>query len=146
MATTKKILIALDASERANVVLDEGLKLAAALKAKVVLFRAIASLKDLPVPLPVPTAPLQLQMTTEGERDLKQLAARVPAGLLEAAVVEEGSAWRAICHAASRLAVDVIVIGAYSQTGVERLLGSTAGRVANHAPCSVLVVRTPAPS
>jgi universal stress protein A len=40
----------------------------------------------------------------------------------------------------------MIVTGTHGRTGVSRtLIGSVAERVVRHAPCSVLVVRPPAP-
>lgn len=56
--------------------------------------------------------------------------------------VSQPSAWVAICEHAEEREADLVVIGTHGRTGVERLLiGSTAERVARHAPCPVLVVR-----
>lgn len=45
---------------------------------------------------------------------------------------------------ASRERADLIVVGSHGRTGIKRLLlGSVASHVATHAPCSVLVVKTP---
>jgi nucleotide-binding universal stress UspA family protein len=52
-----------------------------------------------------------------------------------------GAPWEAVCNAARTTAVDVIVIGSHGYSGLDRLLGTTAARIVNHAPCSVLVVR-----
>jgi nucleotide-binding universal stress UspA family protein len=38
---------------------------------------------------------------------------------------------------------DLIVIGSHGYAGFDRLLGTTAAKVVNHAHCSVLVVREP---
>lgn len=52
------------------------------------------------------------------------------------------AAWLAICDHAEARRAHLIVLGTHGRTGVERLLiGSTAERVARHAPCPVLVVR-----
>jgi nucleotide-binding universal stress UspA family protein len=37
----------------------------------------------------------------------------------------------------------LIVIGSHGYGGLDRVLGTTAARVVNHALCSVLVVRPP---
>jgi len=38
--------------------------------------------------------------------------------------------------------IDLIIIGSHGRTGIKRLLvGSTAERVVEHAPCPVLVVK-----
>jgi len=56
--------------------------------------------------------------------------------------VARGHAARAITEAASEMGADLVVIGHRGHSGVvERLLGSTTGRVVETASCSVLVVR-----
>ena len=40
---------------------------------------------------------------------------------------------------------DLVVIGSHGYGGLDRLLGTTAAKVANRAPCSVLVVRGKTP-
>lgn len=53
-----------------------------------------------------------------------------------------GSPWRTIVDYAKRAKCDLIVIPTHGHTGPKHLLlGSTAERVVQHAPCSVLVVR-----
>jgi nucleotide-binding universal stress UspA family protein len=56
-------------------------------------------------------------------------------------LVHVGAPWESICRAARENAVDLIVIGSHGVHGIERLLGTTATRVLNHADRSVLVVR-----
>ena len=63
----------------------------------------------------------------EGEVDLA-----VSTGKVEVAVVRH----------AEQHEVDVIVVGATGRTGLTRLLlGSTAERIVQHAPCPVLTVK-----
>jgi nucleotide-binding universal stress UspA family protein len=58
-----------------------------------------------------------------------------------AAEALEGAAAPALCRAARRLRADLVVLASRGRTGWLRvLLGSTAERVAEHAPCAVLVV------
>ncbi|HEV3189281.1 MAG TPA: universal stress protein, partial [Polyangiaceae bacterium] len=52
-----------------------------------------------------------------------------------------GTPWEAVCNAARAAGADVIVIGSHGYAGFDRLLGTTAARIVNHAACSVLVVR-----
>jgi nucleotide-binding universal stress UspA family protein len=49
--------------------------------------------------------------------------------------------WEALCLCAQAHQADVIVIGSHGYGGLDRILGSTAARVVNHALCSVFVVR-----
>jgi nucleotide-binding universal stress UspA family protein len=58
------------------------------------------------------------------------------------AYLQTGYPFEQIIEVASRLKVDLIVIGSHSHTGLMHLLlGSTAERVVQHAPCPVLVVK-----
>ena len=61
---------------------------------------------------------------------------------LHTAVVAAEHAVVAICDYAREHDIDLIVMGATGRGGVSRLLvGSTAERVARHAPCAVLLAR-----
>ncbi|WP_038247170.1 universal stress protein [Ghiorsea bivora] len=53
----------------------------------------------------------------------------------------QGSPARTICNFAQAMPADLIIIGRHGEKGVleHLLLGSTAERVVQHAPCSVLV-------
>lgn len=49
-----------------------------------------------------------------------------------------------ILDVAAECQADLIVLGSHGRKGIERfMLGSVAESVARHAPCSVLIVRTP---
>ena len=59
--------------------------------------------------------------------------------------VERGRASRVIVEAAADWDADLIVLGSHGYGFWERnLLGSVSDSVVHHAPCSVMVVRTPA--
>jgi nucleotide-binding universal stress UspA family protein len=51
-----------------------------------------------------------------------------------------------VCGAAKALDADLIVVGSHGYGTVDRLLGTTAAKIVNHAECSVLVVRPSKPS
>jgi nucleotide-binding universal stress UspA family protein len=70
------------------------------------------------------------------------LAAGNPRVVVESPGVLHGQPWRDIVSTASRLDVDLVVIGSHGYSGWDRVLGTTAGKVANHADRSVLVVHT----
>jgi nucleotide-binding universal stress UspA family protein len=56
----------------------------------------------------------------------------------------EGVPWVEIVRFAEKRAVDLIVMGTHGRTGISHaFIGSVAERVVRHAPCPVLVVRTP---
>lgn len=69
---------------------------------------------------------------------LDALAARFEMGT---GVLVEGHSGRTILEWAEANAVDCIVIASHRPGLQDYLLGSTAGRVVRHAPCSVHVVR-----
>jgi nucleotide-binding universal stress UspA family protein len=140
----KRILVGLDGSDRATGVLDASVTLGRALGARLVVFRAVGLPPDLPQDFFKTTDQAPLEFLCNGARDyLKACTARVPAELLapEGPEVVVGVAWDAVCGTARRLQVDLIVIGSHGYGGIDRLLGTTAAKVVNHAPCSVLVVR-----
>ena len=57
-------------------------------------------------------------------------------------LVRNGRAYNEITSAARTLKADLIVISTHGRTGLKHvLMGSTAERVVQHAPCPVLVVR-----
>jgi nucleotide-binding universal stress UspA family protein len=47
-----------------------------------------------------------------------------------------------VCETAKADGVDLVVIGSHGYGGIDRLLGTTAAKIVDHAPCSVYVVRT----
>ena len=64
------------------------------------------------------------------------------AGIPADTAVREGDPRSAIVDEADEWEADLIVVGSHGRTGVKRwLLGSVAGAVVSHAPCSVEVVR-----
>lgn len=138
-----KILVGLDASPRARDVLDTAVNLARKTGGKLVLFRAVGIPLGLP-PEAYALSPDSLEdmLEREAKQYLEQLAADVPAGLVETVHVHAGTPWRSICATAHEFGVDLIVIGSHGYQGLDRLVGTTASKVVNHAECSVLVVRS----
>ena len=79
--------------------------------------------------------------------DAEHLTARAAdavnaAGITADTAVREGDPRSAIVDEADEWGADLIVVGSHGRTGVKRwLLGSVAGAIVSHAPCSVEVVR-----
>ena len=93
-------------------------------------------------------APLPMDEVTESMRKaasakLKEQAKLAPEGVKIFADLEETMQEpdHAICRIAKEIGADLIVIGRHGHKGfLEHLLiGSTAERVARHAPCAVLI-------
>ncbi len=139
----KKILTCLDNSPRAIHVLAAAVDLARRTGAKLTLFRSVGLPPELAHDDIIGVSPNQLiDRLLESARDaLQKLAAEVPPELLEGVEVRVGTPWNAICAEATALGVDLVVIGSHGFSGVDRILGTTAAKVVNHADRSVLVVR-----
>ncbi len=102
---------------------------------------------DLAVTLPteVPVAYADAQLLETCRIRLAEIVAEqfkgVP-GIVQDAFF--GSPWSAICDYAGRTQTDLIVVTTHGRTGLRHvLIGSTAERIVQHAPCPVLVVKNP---
>ena len=138
----KRILVCLDGSPAQTAVLDAAAAVGAALGARLILFHAVA----IPVHLPqqalaVPPTDVGGLLSDMARTQLEELA-QTRAELVERIQVEIGTAWRAVCDTAKADDVELVVIGSHSYGGIDRLLGTTAAKIVDHAPCSVYVVRT----
>jgi nucleotide-binding universal stress UspA family protein len=137
----KRILIALDESPVAEEVLRQASALATATGAKLILFRAVTLPTDLPHELLVEPDRLGEVLTNRARRALERQTIALPPYLIEGTRVAIGAPWQAICEQAKRDDADLIALGAHGYHGLDRLLGTTASKVVNHADRPVLVVR-----
>src|SRR3954452_17690321 len=145
------VFVGLDASPRAEAVLETAKELAQRTGGKLILFRAVGVPHEIPSEAYTMTpASLAELLEREAKKYLDRLAETLPAGMVLATAVGVGTPWQGICAAADHHAVDLVVIGSHGYSGLDKLIGTTAGKVVNHAKQSVLVVRgrpefTPAP-
>lgn len=136
------LLVCLDASDRAQFVLSQAIDIAKASKAKLRLFRAVGVPPELPKELYTLSPNALPDVLVKGAQEqLGELAKQVPAELLDGVDAHLGIPWDAICKAAQTSNADLIVIGSHGFSGLDRVLGTTAARVVNHADRSVLVLR-----
>jgi nucleotide-binding universal stress UspA family protein len=139
----KRILVALDSSSRAPKVLEAATRLAELTGAKLVLYRAITISPDVPREALVETdTRLEDLLVANARTDLQQIAEHVRPELLEQVVTAFATPWDGICRVARERDADLIVIGSHGYGGLDRLLGTVAAKVVNHADRNVLVVRT----
>ncbi|HUJ58330.1 MAG TPA: universal stress protein [Kofleriaceae bacterium] len=138
-----RILVALDGSPSAPKVLEAAGRLARLTGAKLVLFRAITVATDLPEEVLI-RGELRLEdvLRARAHDELERLAAGIDPALIEQIVVELAVPWDGICRAARQRDVDLIAIGSHGYGALDRILGTTAAKVVNHADRNVLVVRT----
>lgn len=73
-----------------------------------------------------------------------QLEERVTAMPGVSAMIVSGHSGRTIVDTATSMKADCIVLGSHKPGLIDYLLGSTAARVVQHAPCAVHVARYPA--
>jgi universal stress protein F len=140
----KRILTAVDSSQRAPKVLAAALHLAKLADAKLIVFRAIGVPPDLPQELfQVTDLRVEDVLLRNAHNDLARLTRLIPPDRIEKITTSFATAWDGICHAAREHDVDLIVIGSHGYSGLDRILGTTAGKVVSHADRNVLVVRTP---
>lgn len=137
----QKILVAVDVSERAAAVFDTAAALAEKLGATLRVVQVITVPAEFPPAAAASHAdPLPVHLNELAVRYLKELAARAPLIETGEPIVAVGQPWRAILDTARELDVDLIVVGSHGYHGWDRVLGTTAGKVANSADRSVLVV------
>lgn len=138
----KSVMACLDTSPRAASVLAAAHDLARRSGASLVLFRSVGLPPELEGEL-LTMAPQDVggELLRRAEADLRDRAAALTPGAVADVRVRIGVAWDAICTEARELDCDVIVIGSHGYTVLDRLVGTTAAKVVNHADRSVLVVR-----
>jgi nucleotide-binding universal stress UspA family protein len=138
----KTIVVGLDGSKRQPSVLRTATQVARATGAKLVLLRAVPVPSELPPRIygvaPDDVGPILL---ADANSELALVAKDVPAELLQHAHARLGSPWRVLVDESQKLGADLVVIGSHGYDALDHLLGTTAGKVVNHARCSVLVAR-----
>jgi nucleotide-binding universal stress UspA family protein len=136
-----RILVALESTADAAAVLEEAVEVAEQHGARLVLLRTIHAVPMFAPSAVLATAQLVTTLEQSASDELSALASRAPAGMVDEALVRCGPLAETICRVAELANVDLIVMGATPTTGVWRRGGVTSTRVANCAPCRVLVVR-----
>ncbi len=141
----KVILAAVDSSPRAAGVVRAATEIAGRFGAVVHLFRVVTLPPEFPAAASNPPDDLEDAMREQAKRELAALGGGDPHVVAEAPEIGTQEPWRAILGRARALNVDLIVIGSHGYAGWDRILGTTAGKVANHADRPVLVVHEPPP-
>jgi universal stress protein F len=145
----RRILVGLDGSPRESLVLAAAQELALKFDATLLLVRAVG------VPPEIPAEAWQdpeLSVKEYLEKRARQGLEHCEKQLCEALrsrhslEVVVATPWQALCSCAQEHQMDLIVIGSHGYSGLDRVLGTTAARVVNHASCSVFVVRASAPT
>jgi universal stress protein A len=138
----KNILAPTDLSGQSKYALKTAVALARKCGAKLVLFHVV----QMPNCSSFDAPPDAEEMMKQARNSLDAFASKIPPGVTVEKVVRFGTREpvELIVEEANDVSADLIVVGTHAYTGLRRvLLGSTAERVARHAPCPVLIVRRP---
>ncbi len=141
-----KILVALDGSPRSVGVLDHAVSHARLADAKVVLFRSYSIPPEMALAWPASDDILEQTLRSRVQAYLDDQAKRVPKELFGGTRIASGSPWQAVCAAARKENVDLVVIGSHGYSGIDLFIGTNAAKIVNHADRPVLVVRTVPPA
>ena len=143
----KRILVCLDASPRAAVVLSTAADLAKRTGAKLRLLRAVGLPPEIDQEMLVHSGGNIIDTLKEkAQTELAGLLKGVPADTIEASDILLGTPWDAICREAKAVDADLVIIGSRGYSCVDRVLCSTAAKVVNHCDRSVLVVKSAEPA
>lgn len=113
-------------------------------------FHLVHVIEPNPLKTPLILDEVAMKELTEDERQSGRTVLGITQRLLRAGIPEarvhahmdEGDARMQILKLASKLPADMIVLGSHGRTGFNRfILGSVANAVAEHAPCSVCILR-----
>jgi len=138
----ERILVGLDGSTRAPAVLATAVDLARRLGAKLHLYRAVSVPGELPT-IALSMSPGEVASLLErlAMEELVALSKQVPTEVLGDVTVSLAIPWQGVCEAALRHHAQLIIVGSHGYGGLDRVLGTTAAKIVNHAEASVLVAR-----
>jgi universal stress protein F len=142
-AAMKTILVGIDLSEHARRVLESAQELADKYDAQLMAVTAVGLPLEFPIEA-LTTSPdgLPARLLEITQKRLDDFVASSRRTRLTKTEARIGSAWQVLCDTARDMKADAVVIGTHGYGALDRLIGTTAARVVNHAPCSVLVVRS----
>jgi universal stress protein A len=139
---TKTLLVAIDSSSIARQVLHAAREQCQATGSRMLLLRVVGVPVELPPEAYVSSPDTVADLLVDAARkQLENYAKELPAELVAGIIVEIGTPWRLICDLAAEHDVAMIVVGAHGHRFIDRVLGTTTGRVVAHADRTVLVVR-----
>ena len=136
----RRILVALDSSHRAPPVFERACELARAFDAQLIAYRAVLVPQQYPAAAASHADPLAPHLLRTAHEELMKLVAKHPEVSMRVVVRAAMSPDLGIIEASDELDVDLIVLGSHGYRGLDKLLGTTAGSVANRSRRDVFVV------
>ena len=142
MSTYNKILVAVDLSREAGLVLTRAKELAQLYGATLTLIHVVEPLVAMEDYELTPALPLEIEKTLEQQARnfLASLVSDIGLSGTET-IVSLGAPKREILNYARDHDIDLIVIGAHGRHGIAILLGSTANAVLHGTHCDVMCIR-----
>jgi len=142
-AWPKRILVPLDFSLPAQQALRFAREWATIFGAEVYLLHVVEPTSAVGEFGTVPLGQVQRDIPGKAKAALSELArTELPDSIPVNVIVRKGKAFDQIASVAQSIRADIIVIATHGHTGLKHMLmGSTAERVARHAPCPVLILR-----
>ncbi len=144
--TFRTILAAVDSSPRAAAVVATAVDVAERYDATVHLFRVVTLPPEFPAAAHSAPDDLPDVLREHARQELVALGGGDARIVIETPELGAREPWRAILDEARRIDAGLIVIGSHGYSGWDRVLGTVAGKVANHADRDVLVVHLRPPS
>ncbi|WP_292392559.1 universal stress protein [Methanoculleus sp. UBA303] len=140
----RKILVAIDGSEPASRALEAALEEASVWNAKVHVVYVVESGLFSSLPMDNTLEVIYSVLQKEGEEILESARKKADAaGISLTTHLRQGHAGSQIVSLAEELGIDLIVLGSYGKSGVDRLLlGSVTDYVVQNSPITTTVVRS----
>jgi len=144
MDNFKNVLVAIDFSSSADLVIKRAARIAQQSKAHLFLLHVVDHIPPLGFgeePLIAPDWMIpEHDLLEEAKKSLNKFREKHNLENIEQ-IVSMGTAQNEIVRIAKKHNIDLIVLGSHGRHGVRLLLGSTANGVLHHADCDVLAVR-----
>ncbi len=135
----KRILVATDLMEGAEVILKKASELAKQMKADLHILHVVEPLPGYGYAF-IGSAEIEVELVKEAKSQLNKLAKKYEVDTKHRHV-EIGPTKVEITRIAEDFDADLIIVGSHGHSGFGALLGSTANAVVHNAKCDVLTVR-----
>jgi nucleotide-binding universal stress UspA family protein len=139
-SSIRSILAALDDSSRAPLVFRTAASLARTMGAELFLVRVLSVPPEIPPAAHSQPDFLEATLTAAAKKELHAIMTEAPEVTFGSPVVVLGDPWRHILEVGRELDVDLIVMGSHRYHGLDRVLGTNAAKVVNHADRDVFIV------
>ena len=139
-----RVLVATDLSEAADVALRDGSRLASGPESALAAVHVLPPQPFIDAWLPNLGADGAKILAARAEKKVHERLGSVVGARPAEVFIDDDVDYAAIIRRAEAWKADVVVLGAHGRSGLVQAFGGVVERVLRHAPCSVLVARSPA--